>query len=143
MITFKQMDTRAEWEWFKERTHVILQEDTTAIVALDEQGIAGVVAFDTFTLRSCNVHMAVERSSCIRAGLFTEVAVYGFHTCSKDRFFGLVPSNNEKALKLNQNIGFTIVTEVPDALDDGVGYTVMRLDKADCRFLPGELREAA
>lgn len=143
MIQFKPMDNKAEWLWFKERTHLILQEDTQGIVAFDERGIAAMVVFDTFTVRSCNVHMAVERTAAIRAGLFTEVAVHGFNTCGKDRFFGLVPSNNAKALKLNQNIGFEIVTEVPDALDDGIGYTVMRLNKQDCRFLPQELHEVA
>lgn len=143
MITFKRMETAAEWQWMKERTHLIFQEDTQGIVAMDEDGIAAMVIFDTFTVRSCNVHMAIERVAAVRAGLFTEVAVHGFHVCGKDRFFGLVPSNNEKALKLNRNIGFEIVTEVPDALDDGVGYTVMRLNKQDCRFLPVEMKEAA
>jgi hypothetical protein len=69
--------------------------------------------------------------------------VYAFHTCGKERMFGLVPANNAKALKLNKNIGFRAVAEVPDALDDGIGYIIMRLDKQDCRFLPEELKEAA
>lgn len=143
MITFARLSNFVEWEWFREKTHVLRCEDTQGIVAYDASGIAGMVVFDTFTPRSCNVHMAIVRPACIKAGLFRETAIYGFHTRGKDRFFGLVPSNNQRALKLNRHIGFREVAHVPDALDDGIGYVVMRLDKADCRFLPAELKEAA
>lgn len=143
-MKFKPMDLKEEWHWFKARTHVILCEDTQGIVAVNEQGgIAGIVVFDTWTPTSVNVHMAIDNPLCIRHGIFTEVSIHAYIRNGKKRLFGLVPSNNEKALRLDRKIGFTEVARVPDALDDGVDYIVMRLDKEDCRWLPEEFREAA
>ena len=144
MIHFSPMTATTEWNWFKERTHVISYEDTQGIVAYRENGVlAGMVVFDTWTDSSVNVHIAIDDPACIRRGLFREVAVHAYHTGGKKRLFGLVPSNNEKAIRLNEKIGFHEVTRVPDAIDDGIDYVVMRLDKEDCRWLPEELREAS
>jgi hypothetical protein len=57
--------------------------------------------------------------------------------------FGLVPDNNEKALKLDKHIGFHEVARVPDAICDGVGYIVMRLDKENCRWRTNYEKRAA
>lgn len=143
MIHFTPLTTPHEWQWFKERTHVISCEDTQGIVAYRETGaIAGMVVFDTWTDSSVNVHFAIDDPACIRRGLFRETAIHAYHVGGKKRLFGLVPSNNTKALRLNKKIGFTEVARVPDAIDDGVDYIVMRLNKEDCRWLPALLKEA-
>jgi hypothetical protein len=54
-----------------------------------------------------------------------------------------VPSNNEKALKLDRHIGFKEVARIPNAVAEGVDYIVMCMEKSECRWLPEELREAA
>ena len=144
MIYFSPLTSPVEWAWFKERTHVIACEDSQGIVARDGDGnIAAIVVYDTWTPESVNVHMAIGSPSAIRHGLFREVAVHAFHTSGRKRLFGLVPSNNTKALKLNKHIGFREVARVPDAITTGIDYVIMRLDKEDCRWLPEELREAA
>ncbi len=143
-MRFKPLESKEEWAWFQRRTRVILCEDTQGIVAVSEQGgILGAAVFDTWTPSSVNVHMALGSPIPIRHGFFAEVAVHAFVRGGKKRMFGLVPSNNAKAIKLDQHIGFREVARVPDALDDGVDYIVMRLDKEDCRWLPEEFREAA
>ena len=131
---FKPLDREDEWQWMVSRTHLILQGDMQGIVHYDDKGIAGCVVFDTFTPVACNVHMAVDRISCIRDGLFDEVARHGFLACGKRRFFGLVPDNNERALKLNNHIGFVEVARIPGTLTDDIGTVVMRLDRERCRF---------
>jgi RimJ/RimL family protein N-acetyltransferase len=144
MIVFKPMTTQEEWQWMKDRTALLFCEDTQGIVAYRETGkIAAICIFDTWTPSSVNVHLSIDDPLAIKHGLFTEVAVHGYIRGGKRRFFGLVPANNEKAIRLNKKIGFHEVTRVPDALDDGVDYIVMRLNKEDCKWLPDELREAA
>lgn len=143
-MKFKFMETAEEWLWFKSRTSVILCEDSEAIIAVDDEGeIAAMVVFDTWTPSSVNVHMAVENPMAIKHGIFEQVAIHAYVTRGKKRLFGLVPSNNFKAMKLDMHIGFQEVARVPDAVDDGVDYVIMRLDKEDCRWLPKEHREAA
>jgi hypothetical protein len=142
-VIFRPMTSKADWLWFKQRTSVILCEDSEAIIAEDEHGIAGMVVFDTWTPSSVNVHMAIDRPACIRAGLFREVSVHAYIRRGKKRMFGLVPSNNERARRMDEKIGFTEVARVPDAVDDGVDYIVMRLDKENCKWLPEPVREVA
>lgn len=144
MIAFKPFTRPDEWAWFHSRTSVIYCSDTQGIVAYRDGVLVAAVMFDTWTPSSVNVHMAIDDPLVIKHGLFTEVAVHAYHRCGRKRMFGLVPSNNAKAIKLDKHIGFKQVAVVPDAVDDGVDYIVMRLDKEDCRWLPEELkREAA
>tara|TARA_R110000822_G_scaffold11142_2_gene41216 strand:+ start:4481 stop:4915 length:435 start_codon:yes stop_codon:yes gene_type:complete len=144
VIHFKPFTEKYEYDWFKDRVHIIYCEDSQGIIAYKNDGkIAGGVIFDTWTPDSVNVHIAIDDPLCIRGGLFTEVAIHGFHTGGKKRMFGMVPDNNKKALKLDKKIGFHEVARIPDAISDGIGYIILRLDKENCRWLPKELREAA
>ena len=47
----------------------------------------------------------------------------------------MVPGDNEKALKFNEHLGFTIKMRLEDAWDDGVDYVVMELKKENCPYL--------
>ena len=132
-----------EWEWVRQRTHVIACEDSQGIVVYDNNGIAAVAVLDSFTVDGCCVHLAIDNPLAIRHGLFSEVARHAFHACGRKRVFGLVPSNNEKALKLDRHIGFTEVARIPNAVAEGVDYIVMCMEKSECRWLPEELREVA
>jgi len=133
-----------EWQWVKERTHVIACEDSQGIVAYDDEyNILAVVVADSFTVDACCVHIAVDNPFVMRHGFLEEVARHLFVTCGRKRLFGMVPENNKKALKLDAHLGFTEVARVPDAVAEGVAYVIMRLEKQDCRYLPQEFREAA
>ena len=143
MIQFKPLTTQEEWQWFKQRTPVIACEDSQGIVAFDERGIQAVCVADSFSVDACNVHFAIDSPMVIRRGFLHEIARHLFCVCNRNRIFGLVPDNNEKAIKLDKHIGFTEVARVPRALSKNIGYVVMVLEKEDCRWLPEELREAA
>lgn len=143
MITFKPLTTSQEWDWFKERTHVIACEDTQGIVAHRGADILAVAVFDSFTVDGCSVHFAIENPMVIRRGFLSEIAYHAYVVLDRSRLFGLVPDNNERAIKLDRHIGFKEIARVPRAISKDVGYIVMELEKKDCRFLPEELREAA
>ena len=78
----------------------------------------------------------------LRHGLLEEIARHVYLDCGRERIFGLVPSNNNKALKLNKHIGMSEVARIPNGVMTGVDYVIMCLEKADCRFLPKQ-KEAA
>lgn len=143
MITFKPITTQEEWRWIRERARCIACEDSQGIVAICEDGAIGAVAaFDSFTVDACSVHLAIDRPIVLRRGFLSEIAAHLFYACSRKRIFGLVPSNNEKALRLDKHIGFREVTRIPDAMKEGVDYVVMRMDREDCRWLP-KIKEVA
>ncbi len=143
MIFFLPMTRDDEWDWIKTRASLIRCDDSQGIVAYDEQGfIAAACVADSFTPDSCNVHFAIDRPLVIKYGFLHEIARHLFITCGRKRIFGLVPANNQKALKLDVHIGFREVCRVPDGFAEGVDYVVLRMDRDTSPWL-AQLRRAA
>lgn len=142
MIYFKALSTQPEWNWMHALCHMIKCEDSQGIIGYDEKGIikCGAV-FDSFTVDACSVHLAMLSPMALRYGFLDEIAKHLFITCSRERVFGLVPSNNSKAIKLNSHLGWKEVTRIPDAVSSGVDYIVLRMDKEDCRWLHHKTKE--
>ena len=125
MFTFKQIDTSLEKMWAKNRTRAIICEDTQGIIAYDDEKFAACALFDSFTVECCNVHLAIVN--------------YLFGVCKRERIFGLVPSDNAKAIKFNKHIGWKEMHTIDDAIEENVGYIVMRMDKKDCQWFSDEV----
>ena len=141
-MILRPLTTAEEWMWFKERTHVILCEDMCGIVAYQGADVVAAGVLDSFTVHSCNAHLAIDKPIVLRHGFIEAIAETAFITHNRKYIFGLVPDRNEKALKLDKHLGFYEVARVPDAVAEGVGYVVLRMDKEDCRWLPKQ-EEAA
>jgi len=142
-MMFRPLQNQEEWNWVRTRAHCIFCEDSQGIIAYDERGIQAVAVFDSFTVDACNVHFAIDSPFVIRSGFLNEIARHLFVECGRKRIFGLVPSTNEKALKLDKHIGMKEVAVVPDALAEGVDYIVLCMKKSECKWLPAELRQEA
>lgn len=142
-MEIKAMTDAVEWEWMVERTAVIACADTQGVVAYRGGAIAAMCVADSFTVDGCCVHLAIDDPLVLRGGFLEEISRHLFVSCSRKRLFGLVPSNNAKALKFDKHIGFTEVARIPNAIRTGVDYVVMVMEREDCRWLPKEMREAA
>jgi hypothetical protein len=135
-MMFTAMTKPEEWNWATERAGCRRLSDTQGVVAYDNKArIKAVAVFDRFLADCCSVHLAIDNPIVIRSGFLTEVAEHLFVRCNLDRLFGMVPSDNEKALKFNKHIGFHEVTRIPDACGKGIAMVVMRMDKAGCRWI--------
>ncbi len=137
----KCMDQQYEWEWLRSRAWCIQCADSQGMVCYDKDGnIMAAAAFDSFTAVSCSVHIAIDNPMALRHGFLEAISGHLFGTLRRNRIFGLVPSNNEKAIAFDTKIGFTEVSRIPNACAEGVDYIVMGMEKADCRWLPEDLR---
>jgi hypothetical protein len=143
VFEFKPLTTKEEWRWFNERTHTIWCADTQGIVVRRGGDIQAVAVFDSWTVDACSVHFAIANPMVIRRGFLNEIGRHLFLASNRKRIFGLVPDNNAKAIKFDQHIGMRIVAHIPDALSEGVGYHVMRMDKEDCRWIEQPSKEEA
>ena len=142
MIYFDPL-RHGEWAWFKERTSVIMCEDSKGIVARNEDGIIQAICVaDSFSVDACSVHFAIANPFVIRHGFLTAIADWLFGQCGRSRIFGLVPSNNKKALKLDKHIGFEEVAVIPKVLAENVDYVVLCMTREQCRWLTPALKEA-
>ena len=143
---FRAMQTQEDWKWIWDRAHPLQCRDTAGIVAYDDETgkIQAACVFDSFTIDACSVHFAIDNPFVIRSGFLHEVARHLFINCDRKRIFGLIPSNNEKAHKLDLHIGFREVARIPDAYAEGVDYIVVRMDRETSRWLePIRERKAA
>lgn len=144
MIFFQPLARLEEWEWVQRRARPIQCSDTQGIVAYNERNqIQAVCVFDSWTDDACNVHFAIDNPFVIKHGFFEQIATHVYHTCGRARMFGMVPADNERALKLDKHIGFSEVARIPHGYATGVDYIILGLEKADCRWLPEEYQEAA
>ena len=142
-MRFHSMAHDHEWAWFKQKTHTIRCEDSQGLVVYnDKHEIQAMCVADSFTGASCNVHFAIDNPMVLRHGFFEEIAEHCFRRMGCKQIFGLVPSNNEKAIKLDKHIGFTELTRIPDAIADGVDTVVLRLKRDECRWRRPEMQEA-
>lgn len=136
MIAFKALTTQAEWDWIWSRAYPLACKDSQGLVAYNEAGdILAAAVFDSFTPDACQVHIAIDNPMVIRRGFLNEIARHLFVTCGRKRLFGLVPSDNEKAYRLDTHIGLTEVARIPNGYSEGVDYIVLCMEKADCRWL--------
>lgn len=142
MISFKPLDNQMEYDWIKQVIRPIWCEDSVGLVAYDEGGIAGACVADSFTVTTCIVHLGVKNPLILRRGFLEEIANYLFLVRDRKKVIGIVPSDNQKALKLNKHIGFEQVARLKDYYDVGVDYVILELERDKCRWLQRERRAA-
>lgn len=134
---FREFHGPSDWGWVLLHLPGLKRvEDTGGIMCIDldtNETVAGVV-FDTWTHSSVCVHQIVTNPMVLRHGFFEEVADYVFNVAEREVMVGLVPANNEKALKLNEKIGFKECGRVPDAIMLGLDLIIMQVHKEDCTF---------
>jgi|3_EtaG_2_1085321.scaffolds.fasta_scaffold19628_2 RimJ/RimL family protein N-acetyltransferase len=148
MITFMPMNYTRDWEWIQVLLGIAATDKTRGIVAIRDTGErtepVGVAVFDNWTFNSVCVHWWIDTPMVIRNGFFEEIADYIFNVCNKQIMIGLVPSTNEKTIKLAKHIGFEEVYKVKDGYQLGVDQVVLegRLENLG-HWLPNTNEEAA
>ena len=135
-VGFRKIDSDEDWDWMTNQVPLLLVSDMTSILAvdLDTKEIQAGCVMDTWTPTSCQIHFAIKNPMVLRHGFFQEISKFVFDTAGRKTLYGLVPANNEKALRIDAKIGFTEVTRLHDAYDVGVDYVLLELQKENCNF---------
>ena len=135
-VIFRKINCDDDWDWVTNRVPLLLVSDMTSILAVDKdtgKRLAGCV-MDTWTPTSCQIHFTIENPLVLRHGFFQEISKFVFDTSKRLKMIGLVPANNERALKMDRKIGFVEVARIKDAHDVGVDCVVMELTRENCNF---------
>ncbi len=142
-VYFRAFDGPSDWGWVLQQLSILRVEDTSGIMAIDEEtnSTVGAVVFDNWTPNSVQAHIIVTKVMLLRHGFLEETADYVFNVCDRKYMYGMVTSDNDNALRIDKRIGFTEVLRLPNAYDEGVDYVVMELKKENCNFLPKAEKE--
>lgn len=145
-ITFHPMKIGRDWANVKKVLPVRLCEDTRGILALDEQSgsIVAAVILDNWTHTAVQMHQWVGHPMVLRHGWLEEIYQFVFQDAGRDIIIGLVPGNNEKALKFNEHLGFKEVYRIKEGFGPDEDYVIMEGRREDfARWAPEQMREAA
>lgn len=133
----------SDWDWINQQVGILQVEDTCGITAVDMETneTVGCCVMDNWTANSVQAHFMISSPLVLRHGFLEECFDFMFNHKGVKFIYGMVPADNDKALKLNKHMGFTERLRLPEAFADGVDYVVMELEKKACKHLP-EVRVA-
>jgi hypothetical protein len=142
-VAFKSINCDEEWSWFYNLNNVTMLPDMTSILAynVETKEPLACCIMDTWTETSCQVHFAIENPMVLRHGFFEEITKFVYDTSDRLIMYGLVPSDNKKALSVDKKIGFREITRLKDAFKRGVDYVLLEMRSEDCNFYITEDRE--
>lgn len=137
IVLFRSFNGDTDWAWVMKQVPILRVEDTGGIVAFNAENgeLLAACIWDNWTRNSVQCHFMVTDMAALKHGFVEEIADFVFNKQGKKFIYGMVPGDNEKAIKLNEHIGFTVKTRLEDAWADGVDYVVMELRKENCPYL--------
>ena len=108
----------------------------------DTKVIEWCIGFTAFVGKTCQIHVVNFNKKYTPRKLLWATFDYPFRQLGLESLIGIVNSNNEQAMKYDQNLGFKEVHRFAGLHDDGGDIVVFELKKDECRFIK-ELPNAA
>lgn len=100
------------------------------------------IGYTSFLGKTCQIHVVNFDKKYTPRRLLWAAFDYPFRQAGVETLIGIVNSNNQLAMKYDQNLGFKEVYRFKGMHDDGGDIVVFEMKKQDCRFLK-EYRDAA
>lgn len=123
--------------WAEERTGVTYRRDAYTIGLEKDGEIVAVVIYDAFGENDLNMHIASDGTRAwMNKALLVSAFAYPFIQLGMLRVTGLVPADNEAALKFDEHLGFVREGYHPKAGPGGKDLISLGLLKENCRFIP-------
>mgnify|MGYP005865288301 CR=1 FL=1 len=123
--------TPQDWGLVDEHIGVKQTADTRGIVAVREDKIVAICVFNYWSYSSVQAHFWIGDKFVIRHGFLHEVANYVFNTCGKELMVGVVPADNDKALKMDKHIGFRETHRIKNGYKIGVDFVLLEATRED------------
>lgn len=122
------------YEWLDNKVGLAYSTDFRALARVIEGRIVGVVGYNGFNGVSCFMHMAGEGPRWVTRKFLYHAFKYPFETLGFKMIFGLVPSGNTRALKMDLKLGFREILFIPGGHPDG-GLHLLQMNRDECRWL--------
>lgn len=104
--------------------------------------IEWIVGYTAWIGKTCQMHVVCLTETPINKALIKGAFDFVFNHCGVDKVFGIVNSNNIKAMTFDQKLGFKEAHRFEGMHDNGGDLVVLEMDKADCKWIR-ELKHAA
>ena len=101
----------------------------------EQEKIEWVIGYTAFIGKTCQMHMVNLKGGYTPKQLLKASFDYPFNQLGIEKAFGIVNSNNVKAMEYDQKLGFKEAVRFAGMHDDGGDLVVFEMDKADCRWI--------
>lgn len=122
-------------EWVKEQSDEF-QDFLHGVgfgIKRDNKLIAGVV-FDHFNDVNIQMHVAATNGNWLNRKFLWLCFDYPFNVCKVKRITAIVSSNNEKAIKFDEHLGFKLEATLKDCHVNG-DLLIYRMYRHECKWL--------
>lgn len=135
-MIIRQMVKVSDWDWICSFLNMSWSDNTTGIVAVDETtgDLMAAMVCENWTENSVQCHFIMQDKRAFRGGFHNECCRYVFTIGDREKMIGIIPSDNEKALKLDKHFGFTEVATIKDAFKKGVDAVIMEMHRDNCPY---------
>jgi RimJ/RimL family protein N-acetyltransferase len=124
----------ALFAFLQKRVGLAWSTDFVSIGRVLDKTLVGVVGYNNFTGTSCHMHMAGDGGRWMNRAFLKASFGYPFETLGLQLVFGVVPSGNHRALKIDLKLGFEELIYIPGAHPDG-GLHILQMRREKCRWL--------
>jgi L-amino acid N-acyltransferase YncA len=97
--------------------------------------IEWVVGYTAFIGKTCQMHMVNLKGGYTPKQLLKAAFEYPFGQLGVEKAFGIVNSQNEKAMEYDKKLGFKEAVRFAGVHTDGGDLVVFEMNKADCRWI--------
>ena len=123
--------------WATDRGGIKFRDDAAAIGVRSDEGLHGVVVFDSFTTTGCWVSVVSDGGrKWITRELIIRVFAYPFIQLDYPRLNSFVSVNNADAIRFNEHFGFQREGVLREAGEKGEDLIVYGMLRRECRWLP-------
>jgi len=134
-VTMRPLSGDLDWGWINAALPIMQVEDTSRIVAIADNKPVGALILDNWTENSVQGHFYIKDVMVLKYGFLEYCCDYVFNERGRKALYALVPSDNEKALRLDEHMGFTEKCRFDEAFAPGVDYVIMELKRENCVYL--------
>ena len=120
--------------WASKILDIPLPYDSQCIGNVLSNELRAVVVFCNFQGKSCQMHIASSGSHWMTKDFLKIAFDYPFNKLKLKVIIGVVPGNNEKALKLDRHLGFKEIADIADAHKDG-NLVLLTMRPEYCKWL--------
>ena len=110
--------------------------DLQALFWVDQDNkIEWVIGYTAFIGKTCQMHMVNLKGGYTPKGLLFGAFDFPFNHCGIEKVFGIVNSNNTKAMEYDRKLGFKEALRFEGMHDNDGDLVVLHMDKADCKWI--------
>ena len=114
------------FHWIESRTGCVLTRNARVIVAWRDGLILGMLAFDSWTPTSVQLHMAVDHAIAWRR-LRPVLLDYVFRHADRQIIIGVIPSHNKRSIRMAKRLGGVETHRVQDGWDIGDDLVIFEM----------------